>query len=169
MYWTSKHCLICTASHCAQRGANDVAGKLRLAIVRRGLDDRILVNNCGSVDLCDIGPNIVIYPDNIILSHVTTADIPAIVDWLAGGEPVPHLVLSPEVAEERTRQHFYARAVAAGPSLPEASFGTLALEFGLDQTWVDEQARRGFIARKPDPDLGVMVTPTKKARTRYGV
>src|SRR6266498_3956214 len=76
MYWMNKHVLVCTASHCAQKGANDVAGRLRLEMIRKGLDAQILVNNCGTIDLCDIGPNIVVYPDNIIYSGVTVKDIP---------------------------------------------------------------------------------------------
>ncbi|MGI8403695.1 MAG: (2Fe-2S) ferredoxin domain-containing protein [Thermomicrobiales bacterium] len=80
MYWTKKHVLVCTASHCTQKGAMDVVGRLRLDIVRKGLDTEILVNNCGTIDLCDIGPNMVIYPDNIIYRGVTVKDLPEIVE-----------------------------------------------------------------------------------------
>jgi hypothetical protein len=74
MYWTNKHVLACTASHCAAKGANDVLMLLRREVLRRGLDKAILVNNCGTIDLCDIGPNIVVYPDGVIYSGVTKAD-----------------------------------------------------------------------------------------------
>ena len=88
MYWTQKHVLVCTASHCAQKGSNDLIGRLRLEIVRKKLDAEILVNNCGTIDLCDIGPNVVIYPDNVILSGVTAKDVPALVRYLRGeGDP----------------------------------------------------------------------------------
>ena len=38
MYWTQKHVLACTASHCAAKGANDVLMLLRREVLRRGLD-----------------------------------------------------------------------------------------------------------------------------------
>ena len=93
MYWTKRHVVICTASHCTYRGANDVAGRLRLEVIRRKLDSEILINNCGTIDLCDIGPNIVVYPDNIILSGVTLKDVARVCDYLAGGDVPDDLVL----------------------------------------------------------------------------
>ena len=98
MYWTHKHVLACTASHCAAKGANDVLMILRREILRRGLDKEILVNNCGTIDLCDIGPNIVVYPDGVIYSGVTKADVPELVEALAAGTVVERLVLNAETA-----------------------------------------------------------------------
>ena len=170
MYWTKKHVLVCTASHCNQKGAMDVVGRLRLDIVRKGLDTDILVNNCGTIDLCDCGPNIVVYPDNVIYSGVTVKDLPEIVEHLKGGPVVERLVMSPTTPAESNRHDFYAEAVAvAGGMAPEAGLA-LATERGLDQGWIDEQLRRGFMARKPDRESGEdRLQVTKKARTRYSV
>ena len=170
MYWTQKHVLACTASHCAAKGANDVLMLLRREVLRRGLDKAILVNNCGTIDLCDIGPNIVIYPDDVIYSGVTKADIPELVDALAAGTVVERLVLNAETAAERTRHDFYAAAVDPEPTLAAEDFSFLARTHGFDDAWIAEQARRGFIARKPGVDGGrETVTVTSKARTRYSV
>ncbi|MEA2512494.1 MAG: hypothetical protein QOJ59_1981 [Thermomicrobiales bacterium] len=170
MYWTKKHVLVCTASHCAQKGANDVAGRLRLDVIRRGLDAEILVNNCGTIDLCDIGPNLVIYPDNVIYRGVTVKDIPEILEHLRGGPVVERLLLGPQTPEEQTRREFYFAAVAAAPTMPAEDFERLAAQFGFDSAWIAEQQRRGFIARKPAPEgEGETISVTKKARTRYGV
>jgi hypothetical protein len=38
----------------------------------------------------------------------------------------------------------------------------------FDQAWIDEQARRGFIARKEREGQPV-ITVTSKARGRYGI
>jgi (2Fe-2S) ferredoxin len=169
MYWTKKHVLVCTASHCAQKGANDVAGRLRLDVIRRGLDAEILVNNCGTIDLCDIGPNIVVYPDNVIYRGVTVKDIPEIVEHLRGGSVVERLLLGPQTPEEQQRRQFYLSAVAEGGKLPVADFERLTAEFGFDSSWIAEQLRRGFVARKPGSDGGgETIDVTKKARTRYG-
>lgn len=167
MYWTKRHVLVCTASHCAQKGANDVIGRLRLEIVRRGLDAEILVNNCGTIDLCDIGPNMVVYPDNVILHGVTVKDLPDVVEYLKGGPVVERLVLRPTEGSEQRRRVFYEAAVAAEPLTSDA-FGALAAEHGFDTAWVGEQQRRGFVARKPG-EAGEVITVTKKARDRYEV
>ena len=170
MYWTKKHVLVCTASHCAQKGANDVAGRLRLEIIRRGLDAEIMVNNCGTVDLCDIGPNIVVYPDEVIYSGVTVKDIPDVVAHLTGGPVVERLLLNPGTPAEAARHAFYRAAVAPEPTRPAADFAALARGHGFDDAWIAEQQRRGFVARKPGAEGGPeTITVTKKARVRYGV
>ena len=148
----------------------DVAGRLRLDVIRKGLDTEILVNNCGTIDLCDIGPNIVVYPDNIIYRSVTVKDIPEIVEYLQGGPPVERLLLSPEGTEERARHDFYEAAVTNGDTGPATEFEALASNHGFDAVWVAEQRSRGFIARKPGADeQPETITVTKKARTRYRV
>jgi (2Fe-2S) ferredoxin len=170
MYWAKKHVLVCTASHCAQKGANDVAGRLRLDIIRRGLDVDILVNNCGTIDLCDIGPNVVVYPDNVIYSGVTVKDLPEIVEHLVGGPVVERLRLDRDSQRELERQRFYSAAVMPEPARPATDFVALAGTFGYDETWIAEQQRRGFIARKPaSADSAETISVTKKARARYRV
>lgn len=168
MYWTNKHVLVCTASHCAQKGANDVAGRLRLDILRAGLDTQILVNNCGTIDLCDIGPNVVVYPDNIIYRGVKVKDLPEIIEHLKGGPVVERLVLSSHSPEEEARRGFYQAAVSPSPTRSAEDFTTLAASHGFDDAWIGEQQRRGFVARKPgsEPSAETM-TVTKKAIARY--
>ena len=170
MYWTKQHVLVCTASHCAQKGANDVAGRLRLEVIRRGLDTEILVNNCGTIDLCDIGPNIVVYPDGVIYSGVTVKDIPELVDALAAGQVVERLVLDRTTPAEAARRALYEAAVTPEPTRPTEDFVALAEAHGFDGAWIAEQQRRGFVARKPATDEAPeTITVTKKARARYGV
>jgi len=170
MYWTQKHVLVCTASHCAQKGANDVVGRLRLDILRKGLDTEILVNNCGTIDLCDIGPNVVVYPDNVIYWGVTVKDLPEIVEHLKGGPVVERLRVGPGSPDEEARRALYAEAVEPSPERPVEAFEALVAAHGLDAAWIAEQQRRGFVARKRGPDGGEeTITVTKKARGRYGV
>ena len=170
MYWTKKHVLVCTASHCAQKGANDVAGRLRLEVIRRGLEAEVLVNNCGTIDLCDIGPNVVVYPDNVIYRGVTVKDLPDILEHLRGGPPVARLLLDRSSPEEEARRALYRSAVEPDPTRPDGEFAALAAGHGFDEAWIAEQQRRGFIARKPAADGdGTTITVTKKARDRYGV
>jgi (2Fe-2S) ferredoxin len=170
MYWTKKHVLVCTAVHCNQKGAMDVAGRLRLEIIRKGLDTDILVNNCGTIDLCDIGPNIVVYPDNIIYRGVQVKDIKEIVEHLRGGPVVERLLLSRDSDEEQNRRAFYSEATRDTVQHHPDQLADLASRFDLDDAWIAEQVRRGFMARKPDPETGEdRIQVTKKARARYSV
>lgn len=170
MYWTKKHVLVCTAVHCNQKGAMDVAGRLRLAILRKGLDSEILINNCGTIDLCDCGPNIVVYPDNVIYNGVTVKDIPDIVANLEGGPVVERLVLSPTSDAEVQRKGYYLEAWGQDGGLPPTEADALAEKHGLDDQWIAEQLRRGFMARKPHPESGEdRILVTKKARDRYSL
>ena len=146
----------------------DVVGRLRLDIVRKGLDTKVLVNNCGTIDLCDIGPNMVIYPDNIIYGGVTVKDIPEIVEFLKGGPVVERLLIGPEAPAERQRQAFYEQLVSHEGGLPQADAEALAVEHGYDAAWIAEQLRRGFMAKKPAAESGEeRLSMTKKARDRY--
>lgn len=170
MYWNRKHVLVCTANHCMQKGAQRVAGQLRIQMKREGLDHNVMVNTCDSIDLCDIGPNMVIYPDGIIYHSVGIKDIPEIIDSLReGGEPVERLILRPGEGDEGCRREIFAAAVAEVTISPE-SFAALALQHGFSDAdaWVNEQARRGFIARK-ELDGVPIITVTTKARNRYGL
>ncbi len=167
MYWTDRHVVMCTASHCAQKGANEAIGRLRLEIIRRGLDSRILINNCGTIDLCDIGPNLVVYPDNVILHGVTVKDVSRVADYLAGGDVPADLVLGPETPAEMNRRAVYAAATAAPPPLTPEQFLVIVEAHGLGADWVAEQQRRGFIARKPSAGDGDVIQVTKKALDRY--
>ena len=168
MYWTRKHVLVCTASHCAQKGANELIGRLRLEVVRKKLDAEILVNNCGTIDLCDIGPNLIVYPDNIILSGVTVKDVPRLIAYLRGEGDPPGEITGFDAPAEVARRDFYRAALRYGEFCPAARFEELAGEHGFDPKWVDEQARRGFIARKPAPESGEpSIVITKKAGDRY--
>ena len=168
MYWTQKHVLVCTASHCAQKGSNDLIGRLRLEVVRKKLDAQILINNCGTIDLCDIGPNVVIYPDNVILSGVTVKDVPKLIAYLRGDGDPPGEITGFDSPAEVARRDFYRAAASCGSSCPADRFQAIADQHGFDARWVEEQARRGFIARKPDPESGEpAITVTKKASDRY--
>lgn len=168
MYWTQKHVLVCTASHCAQKGSNELIGRLRLEIVRKKLDAEILINNCGTIDLCDIGPNVIVYPDNVILSGVTAKDVPALVRYLRGEGDPPGEITGFDTPAESNRRNFYIGAVDCGEFCAPVAIAMLGEQLGLDAAWIDEQARRGFLARKPDPETGEpAIVVTKKALDRY--
>ena len=146
----------------------DFVARLRLEIIRKKLDAEILINNCGTIDLCDMGPNVIVYPDNVILRGVMLKDIPLLVEYLRGGELPEAMVIDARSKDEEQRRSFYAEAITPDTPRETSNFSDLASRHHFDQAWIDEQARRGFIARKPTEDgTGTQVTVTTKTRTRY--
>ncbi len=79
------HVLVCDQQKpegvpcCAARGSGQVLEALRREVAARGLEDQVQVTACGSLGLCEHGPNLVVYPEGIWYSGVTPADVPEIV------------------------------------------------------------------------------------------
>ena len=168
MYWTERHIFACTGNHCNQKGAAKVINRLRFELMRKKLNTRVMMNTCGTIDLCDIGPNIVVYPDNIVLANVEENDVPDIVKFLSGGEVPERLLLGASTPAEENRRAFYAALQQAGnkASLEEAD--AFAGNQNLDHAWIEEQLRRGFMSKKPQEDTGEDVyAMTSKALHRY--
>lgn len=168
MYWTERHIFACTGNHCNQKGAAKVINRLRFEMMRKKLNNRVLMNTCGTIDLCDIGPNIVVYPDNIVFSNVEEKDVPDIVSFLSGGDVPERLLLNADTPAETNRQSFYKTMQDNGNKASLAEIDRYAEDLGLDRPWLDEQLRRGFMSKKPDADTGESVfAMTSKALYRY--
>lgn len=168
MYWTERHVFVCTGNHCSQKGANQVLTRLRFELMRRRMTTKVLLNNCGTIDLCDIGPNVIVYPDNIVYSNVTENDIPDLVKFLEGGPVVERLLTNAEAPAEQNRREFFAALKERGNSVSPDDANALAAAQDLDERWIAEQLRRGFMAKKPDADSGEeRMSMTSKALHRY--
>jgi len=81
-----KHDRICCA---AGRGA-EIYGKLKQAIKDIGLKGKVRVSKSGCMDVCEQGPNVMLFPDNVWFYDVDESDIPYIAARIAQG-------LSPKV------------------------------------------------------------------------
>ena len=95
---------------CSERGSAAVIEALRREVAARGLIDAVQVTTCGSIGLCERGPNLVVYPDGVWYSGVTPADVPEIVaEHFQNGRPVERLMnrdaaaVRREITEARTR------------------------------------------------------------------
>ncbi len=64
---------------CSARGSAGVIEALRREIASQGLLDVVQVTTCGSLGLCERGPNMVVYPEGIWYGGLTPADIPELV------------------------------------------------------------------------------------------
>ena len=78
---------------CSVRGSARVIEALRREIGARGLVNEVQVTACGSLGLCEHGPNMVVYPEGIWYSELTPEDVPEILrSHFQEGVPVARLV-----------------------------------------------------------------------------
>jgi len=111
---------------CSARGSAAIIEALRREVATRGLQETVAVTSCGSLGLCENGPNMVVYPEGIWYSHVTPADVPEIVsEHLQGGRTVVRLAradeaaLRSEIAGNRGKALAALKAREASGALPD--------------------------------------------------
>jgi (2Fe-2S) ferredoxin/predicted O-methyltransferase YrrM len=111
---------------CAARGSGQVLEALRREIVGRGLEDEVQVTACGSLGLCENGPNMVVYPEGAWYSGVNPADVPEIVrSHFEEDKPVERLLrtdladLRAEILDNREKMMAARRAREAAGVLPD--------------------------------------------------
>ena len=117
---------------CAARGSAAVIEALRREIAAQDLLDVVQVTTCGSLGLCERGPNLVVYPDGIWYSGVGAADVPEIVrEHFQNGRPVERLLnrdgvaVKREIAENRSRMVAALKAREAAGVLPDELMGMI--------------------------------------------
>jgi len=96
------------APSCTARGSGAVIEALRREIGAQGLSGAVQVTTCGSLGLCERGPNLVVYPEGSWYSGVRPEDVPEIVrEHFGRGRPVARLAsgepaaLAAEIVENR--------------------------------------------------------------------
>jgi (2Fe-2S) ferredoxin/predicted O-methyltransferase YrrM len=111
---------------CAARASGQVLDALRREIAAGGLQDVVQVTACGSLGLCEHGPNLVVYPEGIWYSGVTPEDVPEIVrSHFRENIPVARLVrtdpeaLRAEIVQNREKMFAARRAREAAGVLPD--------------------------------------------------
>lgn len=99
---------------CTARGAAATLDALRKEIAAQGLLDVVQVTTCGSIGLCERGPNMVVYPEGVWYSGVQAADVPELVrEHFKNGRSVSRLLSGDEVALKREITENRAKAMAA--------------------------------------------------------
>ena len=71
---------------CHKKGAGQLLQYLESELSDRGLGD-VIVSTTGCLKVCDRGPALVIYPQNLWYGNVTVEAITEILDALEAGEP----------------------------------------------------------------------------------
>lgn len=155
---------------CSCHGSAQVIDALRREIATGGLEDDVQITVCGSLGLCDHGPNMIVYPEGIWYSGVRPADVPEIVDsHFRKDTPVERLIrtdvasLRAEVINHRDKLRAAWRARETAGVLPdelnarirgfqESRAVLTALELDVF-TSIGEQATAAEVAGKLDTDL----------------
>jgi len=111
---------------CSCHGSAQVIDALRREIATHGLEDEVQVTVCGSLGLCEHGPNMIVYPEGIWYSGVKPVDVVEIVEsHFQKDAPVERLVrtdlaaLRAEVLNHRDKMRAAFRAKEAAGALPD--------------------------------------------------
>ncbi len=67
---------------CGAQGGQAFRDKLKALVKKRGLKGKIRVSQSGCMDVCEDGPNIMIFPDNVWYSNVAEDDLEPLIDAL---------------------------------------------------------------------------------------
>ncbi|MDF2500187.1 MAG: ferredoxin, 2Fe-2S [Anaerosporomusa subterranea] len=98
----NRHIFVCTSSRptgqqkgmCLTKEGVNVMMKFMEAIEERDLGGDVAITNTGCFGLCEQGPIVVVYPDNVWYKKVSADDVEEIMDkHIEGGEPVTRLLI----------------------------------------------------------------------------
>ncbi len=97
------HIFVCTSSRangqqkgfCHTKDGVGVVESFLEEISDRGLSGEVMVSNTGCLAICEKGPIVIVYPDNVWYGSVTPADVEEIVSvHIEEGQVVKRLVIS---------------------------------------------------------------------------
>ena len=65
---------------CAKRGSEAICERFKEEVKKRGLKGKIRAMKSGCMDFCELGPNIMAFPDGTMHSGVTLEDVPTLIE-----------------------------------------------------------------------------------------
>jgi (2Fe-2S) ferredoxin len=99
---------------CSGRGSAAVLEALRKEIAAKGLGDAVQITTCGSLGMCERGPNMVVYPEGVWYAGVQVGDVPELVrEHFQNGRAVTRLANPDPVAPKKEIAENRAKAMAA--------------------------------------------------------
>jgi (2Fe-2S) ferredoxin len=96
------HIFVCTSSRpngqqkgfCHSKAGVEVMSRFMEEIEERDIGGEVFLSNTGCFGICEKGPVVVVYPDNVWYGSVTSDDVTEILDQhIEGGTPVARLAL----------------------------------------------------------------------------
>ncbi len=111
-----KHLLVCGATGCLASGSTNVTEVLEKELEDRGIRDKYRIVMSGCPGFCEVGPIIVVYPDEVFYCRLNAEDISEIVEQhFVNGEIVEKKLFkdpkSKEVARFYDEIPFYSKQV----------------------------------------------------------
>lgn len=80
-------------SSCGHGGGHELIAEFKRLVREHRLQLEIRVNKTGCMELCEIGPTIMVHPDNVWYQKVQLEDVQEIfTKHILGGEPVERLI-----------------------------------------------------------------------------
>jgi (2Fe-2S) ferredoxin len=101
-----KHVFVCTNSRppghpkgsCTERDAQGLLMEFGRLMEERQAWGKVAITRSGCLGPCELGPNVLVYPDGVMYVGVQAADVEEIFDGhLLGDRPVTRLQAPPEV------------------------------------------------------------------------
>ena len=65
---------------CAAGKSEEVLKALKEEVKKRGLKGKVRALKSGCMDLCEKGPNVMVFPEGILHSGVSTEDVPSLIE-----------------------------------------------------------------------------------------
>ncbi|MDD4964714.1 MAG: (2Fe-2S) ferredoxin domain-containing protein [Gallionella sp.] len=97
----ARHVFVCSQARppghprgsCAQKGCHEVVDEFTKQWQQRQLFAEVAVTPSGCIGPCSMGTNVLVYPEGVMYSNVTKADVTEIFEeHLIGGRPVTRLL-----------------------------------------------------------------------------
>lgn len=83
---------------CSDRSKGELLNEFAGQFEQKGLFGRVGLTSTGCLGPCDMGPNVLVYPEGVMYCGVKTEDVATIVaEHLVGGKPVERLLADPAV------------------------------------------------------------------------
>ncbi|MGB4682530.1 MAG: NAD(P)H-dependent oxidoreductase subunit E, partial [Dethiobacteria bacterium] len=133
-----KHLMICGATGCLSSGSAKVHQALVEELAKHKLEKKCRLVMTGCPGFCEVGPIIVIYPDEVFYCRLKPQDIPELVEkHLLGGEIVERLLYKGPDVDAPAR--FYDTI----PFYRKQKFNVLRNSGIIDPENIDEYIMRG--------------------------
>ena len=101
MEFVRSHILICSGELCASSGGKQLAREFDLKIEEYNLRKEAKVISTGCLDMCALGPIVIVYPEGVVYSEVKSDDVGEIVsEHIIKGNVVRRLLYSNAMAGE---------------------------------------------------------------------
>jgi len=133
-----KHLMVCGATGCLASGSKDVTEVLEKELSDRGIRDKFRIVMAGCPGFCEVGPIIVVYPDEVFYCRLDPENIAEIVEQhFVNGEIVEKHLFKPPKSKEVKR--FYDEI----PFYSKQVFNVLRNSGRVNPESIDEYIMRG--------------------------